>query len=77
MRRLLLVGLLLTAGCQNVEGPFRRSQSQRADDPRYSLPEQERRGRAMLALPDESRLSGPRSGAAHQIMGTGRQFNEN
>ena len=78
MRRLLLLGLLLTAGCQNVDGPFRRGPlAERVDDPRYSIQEQERRGRAGLALPDESVLAGPRSGAARPYFGTGRTFGDN
>jgi len=71
MRRLLLLGLLLLAGCQNIAGPFRRSTVDRPDNPNYSIAEQERRGRAGWALPDESFLGGPRSGSAHSIMGNG------
>ena len=73
MRSLLLLGVLLTAGCRNVDGPLSRSQGERVDDPRYSIQEQERRGRANLALPDESRLVGPSSGAARPFFGSGRR----
>lgn len=68
MRRLFLLGLLFVTGCQNVAGPFRRSTADRPDNPYYSIAEQERRGRAGWALPDESFLGGPRSGSAHSIM---------
>ena len=71
MRLILLGVLLLTAGCQNMAGPFRRSSAERPDSPQYSIAEQERRGRAAWGLPDESFLGGPRSGAAHSIMGNG------
>ena len=73
MRRFILLGLLLlSAGCQNVAGPFRRSSGgERPDSPSYTIPEQERRGRAAWGLPDESYLGGPRSGAAHSILGNG------
>ena len=71
MRRLFLLGLLLLTGCQNVAGPFRRSTADRPDSPAFSIAEQERRGRAGWALPDESFLGGPRSGSAHSIMSNG------
>ena len=72
MRRLLLCALMLAAGCQNVDGPFRRDRRERVDDPRFSIPEQERRGRAGIALPDESGLSGPPSGLARPAFESGR-----
>jgi hypothetical protein len=77
MRRLFLVGLLLLTGCQNIAGPFRRTTADgpydpnRPDNPSFSIAEQERRGRAGWALPDESFLGGPRSGSAHSIMSNG------
>lgn len=52
MRKLFLLGVLCLAGCQSVVGPFGYRPPQRADDPNYSIPEQERRGRDRLALPD-------------------------
>jgi hypothetical protein len=78
MRRLFLLGLFLLTGCQNLAGPFTRNKSvndpsyaNRPDSPNYSITEQERRGRAMWGVPDETFLGGPRSGAAHSIMGNG------
>jgi hypothetical protein len=59
MRRLLTLGVLLLAGCQGVVGPFQAREPQRVDDPRYSIPEQERRARAQLPLPQESRTIAP------------------
>jgi hypothetical protein len=53
-RRLLILGVLLLAGCQSVRGPLQPRDPQRVDDPRYSIPEQERRGRDQLPLPQES-----------------------
>lgn len=54
MRRVFLLGTLLLAGCQNVIGPFQYRKPERVDDPVYSIPEQKRRGRDRLALPDDS-----------------------
>ena len=83
MRRLFLLGLILMlSGCQNLAGPFTRSKSINdtwtpnrdpniPDNPNYSIAEQERRGRAGWGMPDETFLGGPRSGAAHSIMGNG------
>lgn len=60
MHRLLLVGVLLCAGCQNTVGPFAPRQPQRVDDPLVSISEQQRRGRDRLALPeDDSRVAPP------------------
>jgi hypothetical protein len=52
MRKLLLLCLLLLTGCQNVVGPLGYRRPLRVDDPNYSIPEQEVRGRDRLALPD-------------------------
>jgi hypothetical protein len=55
MRSILVVGILLAlAGCQNFVGPLQPRSPTRVDDPRYSIAEQERRGRAGLALPQPS-----------------------
>jgi hypothetical protein len=62
MRRLFLFGVLLLSGCaSNILGPFAAREPQRVDDPMLSIPEQQRRGRDRLALPDESRIL-PHSG---------------
>jgi hypothetical protein len=71
MRRLLLLGTLLLAGCQNLVGPFRARGPERVDDPLLTINEQQRRGRDRLALPVESPTVGPRT---EQLQGTnGRQ----
>jgi len=55
MRNILVVGVLLAlVGCQNYVGPFQAREPVRVDDPRLSIPEQERRGRAELPLPQQS-----------------------
>jgi hypothetical protein len=55
MRHIVVVGVLLAlVGCTNFVGPFQPRSPQRIDDPRVSLPEQERRQRAQLAMPDSS-----------------------
>jgi len=65
MRRLFLIGILFVlSGCRNIVGPLQPQQPQRVDDPLYTIGEQERRGRASLALPDESSKVAPHSGAA-------------
>jgi hypothetical protein len=61
MRRLVLIGLLLLVGCQNVSGPFAYRRPERVDDPSLPLQEQERRGRDRLALPENSPNIAPRS----------------
>jgi hypothetical protein len=64
MHRLLLVGILLLAGCQSFVGPRQRSMNpQRVDDPSLTLGEQERKSRDQLAFPDGSITVGPRTGA--------------
>lgn len=54
MYRLLLAGTVLLTGCQNVIGPFQSRKPERVDDPLLSIPEQQRRGRDRLALPEAS-----------------------
>jgi hypothetical protein len=63
MRHLLLCSLLLLAGCQNVVGPG-QPRTVRVDDPLLPTSDQAWRGRAFLAKPDESYLSGPQTGIA-------------
>jgi hypothetical protein len=64
MRKLVMIGLLLLAGCQNVAGPFQPRPNLRVDDPRVSIEEQKYRARDQLALPDDFSGNMPRSGAA-------------
>jgi hypothetical protein len=49
MRRLFLLSTLLVMGCQTVVGPFSHREPQRVDDPRVTIADQERRGRARLS----------------------------
>ncbi len=63
MRRLFLLGFVILAGCQNLDGPFTRTDTRtRADDPYYSIAEQERRGRSRFALPDPGANPAPPTG---------------
>jgi hypothetical protein len=65
MRKLVCLALLTLAGCQNTAGPFQtRPSIGRVDDPYYSIPEQQSRGRDRLALPDDFSGLAPQSGAA-------------
>jgi hypothetical protein len=71
--RLLTWALFLClAGCRNIVGPFEARRPARVDDPRLSIAEQEKLGRQYLALPDETPLGGPPSGAARPITDVGR-----
>jgi hypothetical protein len=54
MHRIILAGVLVLAGCQNVLGPFAPRTPQRVDDPLLTINEQKNRGRDRLALPEES-----------------------
>jgi hypothetical protein len=74
MRHLALVAILFLAGCRNVIGPFDPRPPVRVDDPRLSIEEQEALGRQFLALPDESSLAGPPSGAARRDNAEGRRL---
>ncbi|HZT82803.1 MAG TPA: hypothetical protein VFA26_21410 [Gemmataceae bacterium] len=53
MRRLFLLSVLLSAGCQSVIGPFAHRRPERVDDPRLPTYEQEARGRDRLPLPQD------------------------
>jgi hypothetical protein len=54
MKRLLLGGVLVLAGCQNIVGPFQPRDPHRVDDPRLPIAEQQRLGRDRYALPEDS-----------------------
>jgi hypothetical protein len=60
MRKVLAIGLLVLAGCQNLVGPLEHRQPLRVDDPRFPVEEQERRSRDRLALPDAADRLAPR-----------------
>lgn len=49
-RRFVIAVLLVAAGCQSQGGGLLYRQQDRADDPRYSIAEQQRRTRERLAL---------------------------
>ena len=54
-RYLVLGLLLLLAGCKGVDGPAAHKQNPvRVDDPRLTIPEQERVVRDRLAIPEMS-----------------------
>jgi len=61
MRRLFLLGALLVMGCRTTVGPFAHREPQRVDDPRLTIPEQERRARDRLAYPEQSADVAPRT----------------
>jgi hypothetical protein len=62
MRRLIPIVLVVLAGCcQSFVGPLQRAGRPLPppDDPRLNVAEQEKRGRAQLAYPEESPLVTP------------------
>jgi hypothetical protein len=63
MRRLIGLGLLLlVGGCQGIDGPFaHKNKPEKVDNPYLSIPEQERRGRDRLALPESDPNLVPRT----------------
>jgi hypothetical protein len=61
MRRLIVLGIVLLAGCRSVVGPFEHRDPQRVDDPLLTIGEQERRGRDRLALPEYSPRVAPQT----------------
>jgi hypothetical protein len=62
MRRIVLVGLCVLAGCQGIQGPRQRQcRPELIDDPRLSIAEQEKRGRDRLPYPEPSMNVGPRT----------------
>jgi hypothetical protein len=53
MRRIIMLGILLLAGCTGVTGPRQhRADNTPIDAPWLSIAQQEQRGRDRLALPD-------------------------
>jgi hypothetical protein len=61
MRR-LIVGLLLVAGCQGINGPLaHRANPEWINNPSLTIAEQEQRGRDRLALPEPSNNVAPRT----------------
>ena len=61
MRRILLIGVVLLAGCQGVSGPRdRRGDLSRPDNPELPIELQKQIGRDRLALPESSRTLVPR-----------------
>ncbi|MCE9567075.1 MAG: hypothetical protein K8U57_34160 [Planctomycetes bacterium] len=63
MRRVLMmvIVLLSSTACTRFAGPLAVRQMDRADAPGYTIEEQEKRGRARLALPDDDRAVGPKT----------------
>jgi hypothetical protein len=61
MRRVLIVGLLLLscAACTRFAGPLAVRQMDRADAPGYTIEEQQKRGRARLAITEDDWAVGP------------------
>jgi hypothetical protein len=60
MRQLILLTAVLLTGC-GLKGPFANRSSQRVDDPRLPIYEQEYRGRDRLAYPEQAPNLTPRT----------------
>jgi hypothetical protein len=64
MKRAMIAGLALLAGCQSVIGPARRGcLAYDADSPCYTPEEQQQRVRDRLPVPDGSAAVGPSTDA--------------
>jgi hypothetical protein len=63
VRRILLIIMLLTAGCENLRGPLAPRSPMRVDDPSLSIAEQQALGRDRIGLPDNSSVLPPEAGA--------------
>lgn len=62
MARNILLGLLgvfglVSVGCKDFEGPRQVKSEGRPDLPQYTIEEQERRGRARYAIPEDTRMA--------------------
>ncbi len=64
MRRMMLLGLVMIAGCNGTVGPFANRNREKPDNPYYNVEDQKRRGRDRYSLPDDSPQVGPRTGIA-------------
>jgi hypothetical protein len=61
MRRILMISVLLLAGCQGVSGPRdRRGDQYLPDNPALTIDQQKQLGRDRLALPETSKTLIPR-----------------
>jgi hypothetical protein len=57
MRRIIMLGILLLAGCEGINGPrVHRQDTTKVDDPGLTIAEQEARGRDRLALPENNSM---------------------
>ena len=76
MRQLLLVGLLLLAGCTGITGPRKREISLQKVDPRgLSIPEQQERAKTNLPYPNiQPGQDGPRTWAGLPEEQYGQRF---
>ncbi len=61
MRRKILLAMLFMSSiaCTRFAGPLAVRQMDRADAPGYTIAEQEKRGRARLAITEDDRSVGP------------------
>ena len=62
MCRILLLALILLAGCQTVQGPFKPRSKESTDVRGLDLEEQASRTRDRYAIPDETRYLSQNSG---------------
>ena len=63
MRHILLLLVLVSAGCENLRGPLAPRPKGEVDDPRYSIQEQQIRGRDRIGLPDNTGVLPGEAGA--------------
>ncbi len=65
MRRYLVLGLVVMAGCQNTVGPLQNRSREKADKPYYNTQDQMYRGRDRYPLLDDSPQVGPNTGTSN------------
>lgn len=69
MRKLFFLLLLGLVGCTNFRGPLQSQQPVRVDDPLLPTYEQEKLGRAYVALPDDPYAVSDKTGMVTQQKG--------
>jgi hypothetical protein len=70
-RRMLILGVLVLAGCNRFSGPVETRQLPRADAPGYDIEEQKKRGRERNSISEDDFRIGPK-GYIDRVSPTGR-----
>lgn len=63
LRILVITSLIMASGCKSWEGPrYHKEHPEKIDDTKYSIDEQKRRGRELIALPEGNQNFAPKTG---------------